>query len=76
MRNKLEEFDDELRKLITKYKLDIYYVAADAENADKEEGIDLLFSGNICPLCARDMMDQNIEEHDLKHIGHPLKKVH
>lgn len=77
MRTKLIAFDEELRNLVNKYKLDIYFVAADYENSNKEEGLELMFSGNICPLCARDMIDQNIEEHDLKHVGdHSSRKVH
>lgn len=77
MRTKLEEFDDELRILVNKYKLDIYFVAADYENSNKEEGIELMFSGNICPLCARDMMNNNIRENDLEHVGeHSSRKIH
>jgi len=68
--NKTDEFEEEMIKLVEKYKAQICYVAS-IINEDKSETVS--FAGNMCFVCAKDALVEYIIN---ENIDHNMGRVH
>lgn len=68
-----KEIKDDIRALCDKYQGlvgMVTIVQADDDTAST------LITGNLCPVCAQDILKEHIEKHDAQHLGQHKDNIH